>query len=324
MGGEIQKTAVLIMAYGGPDSLDDVEPYLLDVRGGRATAPELVAEIRARYARIGGHSPLLEITTTQANALEKSLNSLSSQENGKPGYQVFVGMRHWTPYIREAIQKISAGGFENGLALCMTPHASKMSTGIYRQKLRDALTAVPAPLQMNFIQSWYDQPFLINALAQKIRTAAQRFPNSVRPQIHYLFTAHSLPAAIQEQGDPYPGQLLQTANLLAQALGLDPSQWTFGYQSAGATPGQWLGPSIEEILPRFARDGIKDVLVAPVGFMADHVEVLFDLDVEAQEIAHREGIHLVRSESLNASPEFIDGLAKFILSSLASKNYEPV
>lgn len=317
------KQAVLVMAYGGPDSLNDIEPYLLDIRGGRPTSPELVAEIRDRYAQIGGRSPLLEITNAQANALEQCLNTLSPSGNGIPDYRVYVGMRHWKPYIRETIAKIAADGYQTGIAFCMAPHASRMSTGAYLKKLSEAQALLSSPLTMNFIESWYDQPFLVQSLARKVRAAADRFPLKSRPEIHYLFTAHSLPASLKEQGDPYADQLEQTARLLAEELGLSSDQWTFGFQSAGAAPGQWLGPAIEDMLPQFARSGIKNVLVTPVGFMADHVEVLFDLDIEAQEIAREHGICLIRSESLNATPDFIEGLAKFILERSTMLNYEP-
>jgi ferrochelatase len=315
------KQAILVMAYGGPDSLDDIEPYLLDIRGGRTTSPKLVAEIRERYAKIGGKSPLLEITTAQAAALEQCLNVLSPSGDGTPDYRVYVGMRHWKPYIRETMAKIADDGFWSGIAFCMTPHASRMSTGAYLEKLREGQALLPSPIDMDFIESWYDQPFLIHALARKVRAAADRFPLNSRPEIHYLFTAHSLPASLKEQGDPYADQLEQTARLLAKELGLSADQWTFGFQSAGAAPVQWLEPSIEQILPEFASRGIKNVLVTPVGFMADHVEVLFDLDIEAQEIARDQGICLIRSESLNAAPDFIEGLARFIFEkSTAGKN----
>ncbi len=348
------KTAVLVMAYGGPDSLADIEPYLLDVRGGRPVSPEFLAEVRERYARIGGRSPLLEITRAQAAGLEQSLNTLiprpfpqswgkgrlpslhpsrvlredagRSPDSGgeEVPYRVFVGMRHWKPYIREAVEQIAADGFRTVVALCMTPHASMMSTGAYRKKLHEAVAASQAPLEVNFIESWHDQPFLVQALAQRAQQAAQSFAPESRAQIHYLFTAHSLPVSILEHGDPYPDQLQQTARLVAGELGLKPEQWSFGYQSAGAAPGAWLGPSIEDMLPRLAGQGIKNILVTPVGFMADHVEVLYDLDIEAQEIAAREGIHFVRSQSLNASPDFIDGLAKFIFERAAAKDYGAV
>lgn len=313
------KKAVLVMAYGGPDSLEDIEPYLLDIRGGRPTSPALVAEIRERYVKIGGRSPLLEITRMQADALQKRLNELSPSGNGKPDYRVYVGMRHWKPYIREAVSQIGSDGFTEGIAFCMAPHASRLSTGVYLQKLREAQSTQNIPLAFDFIESWYDQPFLIRSLANKTRKAAHLFPEKDRPDIHFLFTAHSLPAVIQEQGDLYVDQLQATARLVAGELHLTSGQWSFAYQSAGAAPGQWLGPSIEDVLPQLAAAGIRNVLVTPVGFMADHVEILYDLDIEAQEIAREQGIRLVRSESLNATPEFIDGLAKFILERSISK-----
>jgi protoporphyrin/coproporphyrin ferrochelatase len=317
------KKAVLVMAYGGPDSLDDIEPYLLDIRGGRLTAPELIAEIRERYARIGGHSPLLEITTAQANLLEECLNAVSRSQDGSPNFRVYVGMRHWKPYIRDVINQIYADGFQHGVAFCMAPHASRMSSGAYLQRLNEAQAALPGKLELNFVESWYDQPFLIAALARKVREAALKFPMEAREDIHYLFTAHSLPAVLKEQGDPYAEQLQQTARLLARELGLRPEEWTFGYQSAGAAAGQWLGPAIEELLPQMAAAGRRNILVTPVGFMADHVEILFDLDIEAQEIASQQGIRLVRSASLNDSPDFIEGLAKFILERSVLANVEP-
>src|SRR5512146_1447310 len=267
-------TAVLVMAYGGPDSLADIEPYLMDVRGGRPVTPEFLAEVKERYASIGGRSPLLEITRAQAEALEEALNSLAAGKDGGTSYRVYVGMRHWKPYIREAVGQIAADGCQGGVAFCMTPHASSMSTGAYRKKLREALDGSQPALEMNFIECWHDQPFLIQALAKKVGAAAQQFPPDARPQVHYLFTAHSLPVSILEHDDPYPRQLKETARLVAEELGLEPEQWSFGFQSAGAAPGAWLGPAIEELLPEMAARGMKNILVTPVGFMADHVEVL--------------------------------------------------
>jgi ferrochelatase len=314
------KTAILMMAYGGPDSLADIEPYLLDIRGGRPTSPELVAEIRERYAKIGGRSPLLEITRAQASALETALNQQAPSADGSGGFRVYVGMRHWKPYIRDVVAQIAADGIHSGLAFCMAPHASKMSSGAYQQKLEAGLALLQQPLALDFIESWYDQPFLIEALAQKVRDELLQFSLQELPQVHYLFTAHSLPASLRDQGDPYADQLQLTTHLLVEELGLHPAQWSFAYQSAGAAPGQWLGPAIEEVLPALAAKGVQHVLVTPVGFTADHVEILFDLDIEAQAIAREVGLHLVRSQSLNASPDFIQGLAQFILEKAAIRH----
>lgn len=314
--------AVLLMAYGGPDSLADIEAYLLDIRGGRPTSPELLAEITARYAQIGGRSPLLQITCAQAGALERELNALAPSANGAPGYKVYVGMRHWKPYIRESLAQMATDGLLQGVAACMSPHASRMSSGAYLQRMQEAQAAMPNPPRLDFIESWHDQPFLIQSLAQKVRAAVQQFSETARPDIHYLFTAHSLPAVLKEQGDPYESQLLATARQLAEALSLSASQWSFAYQSAGAAAGQWLGPAIEDVLPELAAAGKRSILVAPVGFMADHVEILFDLDIEAQQIAQGLGMRLVRSQSLNDTASFISGLAEFIYR--RAENAQPV
>ncbi len=308
----MDKKAVLVMAYGSPDSLADVEPYLLDIRGGRPTPPELVAEIRSRYARIGGCCPLLDITRAQASLLEKYLNQETTAREQLASFRVYVGMRHWKPYIREAVAQIAADEFKEGVAICMAPHASKMSSGAYFNKLKEAQAALQAPIKLDFIESWYDRPFLIQSLARKVRAAVQEFPPDTRPDIYYLFTAHSLPAVLKEEGDPYFDQLQTTARLLAKELGLADAQWTLGFQSAGASAVQWMGPAIREMLPQFVQANRKNILITPVGFVSDNVEILFDLDIEAQEIARQHGIRLIRSESLNDSADFIQGLAAFI------------
>lgn len=303
--------AVLMLAYGGPDSLEDVEPYLLDVRGGRETPPELVEEIRERYARIGGKSPLLEITRRQAAALEQKLN-----EHSGGGYRVYVGMRHWTPYIREAVEQARQDGYQQAVALCMAPYYSRMSIGAYAEKLRQAVEETrPASgrdLDVHLIQAWNEHPGFVQALAQLSRQALERFPTRERETTQVVFTAHSLPEAIMKQGDPYAEQFEQTSGLVAHALGLPKSRWQTAYQSAGASAARWLGPTLEETLDRLAGDGVRSVMVAPIGFVADHVEILYDIDMEAQEHAEGLGIHLERAASSNDYPDFIAALADIV------------
>lgn len=308
--------AVLIMAYGGPDSLDDVEPYLLDVRGGRETPQSLVEKVRERYALIGGQSPLLTITCAQAEALEKALN-----DGRNDHFRVFVGMRHWKPYIAEAVAEINASGLLHIVGLCMAPYYSKMSIGAYQEKLRSALkdNGMEEPVDLRLVDSWHDHPLFIQALAEKTRSAAQKFSPDEREKVHYLFTAHSLPAAIIEQGDPYADQLLATAQQVARALDLPSDRWQLCYQSAGAQNTRWLGPNLEEVLEDLAAHGQKTVLVVPIGFVADHVEILFDIDIEAYGMARSLGMHLERSESMNASPAFIQALASIVGSAVNSK-----
>lgn len=307
--------AVLIMAYGGPDSLEDVEPYLLDVRGGRETPPALVEKIRERYALIGGRSPLLEITRAQAEALELALNAASNDH-----FKTFVGMRHWKPYIHQAVAEIKASGITHVVGLCMAPYYSRMSIGAYHDKLRSALkdNNLEDKIDLRMVDSWHTHPLFIQALVKKARAVEQAFTPAERDDLRYLFTAHSLPASIMEQGDPYAGQLAETACQVAQVLGLPDDRWQLCYQSAGAQNTRWLGPDLEEVLEDLAVKDHRSVLVVPIGFVADHVEILFDIDIEAQETARALGIHLERSESMNVSPTFIQALAAIVESAVAS------
>lgn len=314
--------AVLLMAYGGPESLDDVEPFLLDIRGGRPTPPELVEEIRQRYAAIGGRSPLLEISRAQAAGLEELLNE--GPGDGEPRFRAFVGMRHWAPYIREAVAEIAEAGIREVVALCLAPHYSRMSIGAYLAKLHEAVAEQERqgrPLRVTAVESWGEHPLFLDAVARRVREALQRWPteerNEVeRREVEILFTAHSLPTRIVEQGDPYADQLLATARGVAARLtqgesGPEP-RWSFCYQSAGASSIPWLGPAIEEVIPERAAAGRKHLLVAPIGFVADHVEILFDLDVEAKQIADEHGVRLERTESMNDDPDFLAALAAVV------------
>jgi protoporphyrin/coproporphyrin ferrochelatase len=307
--------AVLLMAYGGPNSLEDVEPYLLDVRGGRTTPPDLVEEIRARYERIGGKSPLLEITNTQAKALEKRLNQDASTEER---FRVYVGMRHWAPTIPDTVQKIYQDGLRQGVALCMTPYHSRMSVGAYYKKLDEGIQSLPnenephSTLSFRRVQSWHDHPLFIQSIANRVQQALEQFPEKDRQSVPILFTAHSLPVSIMQQGDPYVSQLMETAQLSATALGLQKNRWQLCFQSAGAQNTRWLGPDLEEVIGNLAQSGEHHVLVAPIGFISDHVEILFDIDVEAKEFAQEKGINLKRTVSMNTYDLFIDALADIV------------
>jgi len=286
----------MLMAYGGPDSLDDVEPYLLDVRGGRATAPELVAEVRHRYALIGGRSPLLELTRAQALALQKVLGA---------EYRVYVGMRHWHPYIREAMSEVAADQIERLVALVMAPHYSRLSVGAYMQRLHEARAALLPGLQLSEIASWKSHPLFLEALAAKTRAALARFGSEADVEI--IFSAHSLPERILQGGDPYPQELLDTVHGLVARLG--PVRWQFAYQSAGSTGEKWLGPEVGQVIAQLAAQGKRSILVQPVGFVCDHVEILHDIDIVYMQQAQELGVHLERAESLNASPLLIAALA---------------
>ena len=299
---------VLLMAYGGPDSLDDVEPYLLDIRGGRPTPSDLVEEIRERYALIGGRSPILEITKQQAEALEKHLN-----QAGETRFRTYIGMRHWQPRIREAVAQMAQDGIEKAVAVVMAPHYSQMSIGAYFKRLDEALEDLGVNIIFNRIESWHNHPGFISALAEKATRALARFANDGAEGLpKVIFSAHSLPTRILDWGDPYDAQLRETAKLVAEQLSLPPDRWLFCYQSAGRSAEPWLGPQIEEVIVELAQAGEQRLLVVPVGFVCDHVEILYDLDIEARQLAEAHGARLERSESLNASPVFIAALADIV------------
>ena len=295
--------AVLLMAYGTPSSEKDMEGYLTDIRRGRKPTLDAVEHLKERYTRIGGRSPLLEISNAQALALEKTLNTQGLNA------RVYVGMKHWHPYIGDVVPSIASEGFHRIIALALAPHYSQISIGGYKQSLDNAL-ALAGNLQADFVDSWYDNPIFHRAVAEKVTVAMAHFSQS--EEIGVLFTAHSLPERILEQNDPYPTQLRSSCQAVADLLKLD--RWSFAYQSAGQTGEKWLGPDILESLQEMSQRGkVVNVLVVPIGFVADHLEILYDIDVEAQEFARTHGLDLVRAESLNTSPTFILALADIVL-----------
>ncbi|HMI99741.1 MAG TPA: ferrochelatase [Gaiellaceae bacterium] len=278
------KLAIVLMAYGSPSRPEDVPAYLADVREGKPVSPGAVEELAERYRRIGGRSPLDDATEAQRAALEREL-----------GAPVFVGMKHWQPRIAEAVERALAGGAETIVGIVLAPHYSRLSVEGYRQRLVDALAN---RAELRFVESWHlHEPFL-DVLADRVRGEPG----------HVVFTAHSLPARILESGDPYQEQLLETARLVAERAGLE--RWSFAYQSASATGEPWLGPDLLEELDTLAGAGVNRVLVCPIGFVSDHLEILWDIDVEARERAADLGLELERIESLNDDPAFIRGLAE--------------
>lgn len=307
--------AILMMAHGSPDSLDQMEDYLLDVRGGRPTPPELVNEMRRRYALIGGVSPLLRVTRAQARALESRLNAAPSASC----WRAYVGMRHWHPFIRETVAEIAAHGAQKIVALCMAPHYSRLSVGAYFAKLREALDEHGVRADVAYVESWHTHPRFIQAIADKVTVSLDRFPPEARDAVRIVCTAHSLPVSVIEQGDPYDAQLRETARLLARQLGIGPDRWQFCYQSAGARAVPWLGPDLGDVIVELAASGQRNALVVPIGFVADHVEILYDVDIEARRIAERTGVHLERTDSLNISPRFIDALADVVRQAVQSR-----
>lgn len=291
---------LLVMAYGGPNNLDEVEPYLLDVRSHRPTAPEIVDEVRERYREIGGRSPILERTQAQAAALESALNT------DGPNFKAFVGMRHWHPYIKDTLAEMRAQGIERAVGLVMAPHYSRLSIEAYFKKIEQA----ESPIEIAHVHQWHLLPAYLDALAGRVQAALGRFPQEARANVPVIFTAHSLPQRILEWNDPYPEQLRATVTALAQRLGSQPRE--FAYQSAAIATDPWLGPDAGEIIKRLASEGKRDILICPIGFVCEHVEILHDIDIVYQNLARSLGVHLERIEMLNDAPQMISGLAELV------------
>ena len=297
----MSRLGVLVMAYGGPDSLADVPAYLQDIRGGRPTPPALVAEVRERYRRIGGRSPLRAVTERQAAALGQALRSRGVEAT------VAVGMRHWQPRIAAAVGRLAEQGVTKAVAVALAPHYSRRSVGAYQDQVRAAAAALPAAPRFAFVSHFGDHPRFIAAVARDLLQvrAALRDPERAR----VLFSAHSLPAAWVAGGDPYPAQLRASAAAVAANAGLQPGQWRQCFQSAGARPGAWLGPSLEEELRAAAGADVREVTVAPFGFVADHVEILFDIDLELRALGDSLGVRVTRTPALGSDPELCAALA---------------
>ncbi len=278
------KQAVLLLAHGAPQRLEDIDEYLLYVRGGRPVVPRIVEEVRHRYALIGGSSPLTDWTRKQAEALQACL-----------GIPVYFGMRNWHPFIRETMRQIQQDGIERLVAMCLAPQYSKMSVGFYFRRTQEAKQELGVNAEIVWTKTFHNHPLLIEAFAEKLAPLADGRK--------VLFTAHSLPEKILENADPYDAEARTTARLVAERLGI--TDWDFAYQSQGMTEEKWLGPTVESKLDQLTGDLVLD----PIGFVCDHVEILYDVDVLFREYAARRGLRLDRPESLNGSPRFTQALA---------------
>jgi ferrochelatase len=297
-------TAILLMAYGSPNRLEDVEPYFTDIRGGRTPSREAVEELRSRYARVGVPTPLLAVSMDLGRQLERLLN-LDPPDDAI--YTVHLGMKHWTPRITSAIDEIVDSGADRLIAIVLAPHFSKISTGGYRRQVEAAL-AVPSdgstPVSLDFVESWHELDGYVQAVAEDVRMVRADFRNP--EEVVAVFTAHSLPARILNEGDPYQEQLLRTSELVAERAGIE--QWRFSYQSQSHTGEPWLGPDLVETIEELAAQGHRAVLVASVGFIAEHLEIFYDIDIEAKERADALGIELRRTPMLNADPRLAHAL----------------
>jgi ferrochelatase len=290
------KEAVLLLAHGTPEKVEDVPAYLRNVTSGRPLPEEVVKEIQHRYSLIG-QSPLTCWTFDQAGKI--------STELGIPAY---VGMRNWKPYIFDTVKQMAADGVTHTVAICLAPHNSRTSVGLYRRAL--AGETGTAPFSVDFVESWHDHPLLIEAFAERLQSGWQKASAVAGEQLPVIFTAHSVPTRTIEAGDPYEEQTRHTAELVAARVPeVGIGNWRFAFQSQGMSGGTWLGPTVEETIQQLKEDGHRGVFIHPIGFVCDHVEVLYDIDIAFRKFAEDRGMRLWRAESLNGSPTFARAVA---------------
>ncbi|HEY6538402.1 MAG TPA: ferrochelatase [Candidatus Dormibacteraeota bacterium] len=309
-GAPSSPRAVLLMAYGSPSSPAEILPYYTHMRGGRAPAPAALAELERRYQAIGGASPLQEITRGQADALERELRG-----RGAGDWRVLVGMKHSPPFLEDAVRQLLADGVTSAVGLVLAPHYSQLSVGQYLERVRGALPNTEGPLQLRFVTDWHLAPGYIAWLGARVRERlADVVTGPGEPLV--IFTAHSLPARLKEMGDPYPDQLAETAKAVAQVSGL--KHWTTAWQSVARTGEPWLGPELLDVVRGSAEAGVTEFVVCPCGFTADHLEILYDLDLEAQSEAERLGVRIARTEMPNSHPDFVRVLADLVQAEIAA------
>jgi len=296
-----RKNAVMLIAHGSPDSLDEIPDFLLKVTGGRPLPQTVIDEVRHRYGLIG-QSPLTCWTMEQRDLLAREL--------GIPGY---IGMRNWTPFIADTVQQIASDGIEHVVAICLAPQNSRTSVGLYRAALQGK-DGTPFPL--DFVESWHDHPLLIKAFAERLRKGWDRACSEMGAKVPIIFTAHSVPQRTIADGDPYEAQAKETATLVAREASVADDDWTFAFQSQGMSGGAWLGPTVEDTIRDMKAKGHGGVFIHPVGFLCDHVEVLYDIDIGFKQFAESENLRLWRAESLNGSPFLSAALADIARSRL--------
>ena len=321
-----EATAVLVMAYGTPRSLDEVEPYYTDIRRGRPPPPELLDELVGRYRAIGGHSPLFEITEAQRQGLESRLG----------GIPTWLGQKHAAPSIPDAVASMAAAGIEDAVGIVLAPHYSSMSIGDYAARARTAAEETGGRPIVEVIRSWHLEPGYIGWLAERVHEAVAFLPAEARTRTTVIFTAHSLPARILSQGDPYPELLAQTAEAVARKArldrwsgdraggsGSDRATWTIGWQSAGRTADPWIGPDVLEVMDDAHSSGATGIVICPCGFVADHLEILYDVDIECSARAEKLGVPFARTRAPNDDPVFLDVLATVVRRALGEDGAEP-
>lgn len=301
---------VLVMAYGTPKNLDEVEAYYTHIRRGNAPTEALLAALTGRYEAIGGVSPLNEITQAQASGLEHILN----RDGGRP-CKIYLGMKHSKPFIADGVQQMFDDGIEEAVTLVLAPHYSTMSVAVYQKNAQEAADRLGGP-QLFHVDAWHLQPRFIDVLSARVAGSVAMHSNPA--DVTVIFSAHSLPQRILAAADPYPQQLHETGEAVAQQLGL--KHYTFAWQSAGRTEEAWLGPDILDVIRQLHGEGVRDIVVCSAGFVSDHLEVLYDVDIECQALARDLGVDLTRSQSLNADGAFLTSLAEVVRAREAGAN----
>lgn len=291
------KTAVLLLAHGSPASVADVPEFLLHVTGGRPLPPVAVQEVSHRYAAIG-KSPLTEITLKQAELLAQKIHM-----------PVYVGMRNWHPFVSQALEQMQADGVRHAIVICLAPHNSRTSVGLYRKSLAQC---TDPELTFDFVEAWHDHPLLIQAFAERLKAGREMANREIGGSVPVIFTAHSVPERTVLDGDPYEVQARQTASLVAADVRLAPQEWRLAFQSQGMSGGPWLGPTVEDTILELKQAGHKAIFVQPIGFLCDHVEVLYDIDVMFKQFSEKQGMRLSRADSLNDSMLLISALEQIV------------
>ena len=316
----VSPIGVLLMAFGGPDVPEAIEPFMKNLMGGRTPPPELVEKVKARYRLIGGHSPLPEITREQARELEKYLCA------GSKNFRVTVGMCHWHPFIREGLAELVDSGVEKIIAVSLAPFFSKVSTGAYQDELDKAISELKSSLPegARFPDTvaagpLSDNRLFTDAAAERVIQGLEYFPEEQRADIPVIFSAHSLPVEYIRGGDPYVAQFDSTVKQVVEKLHL--SNWHTAYQSKGGGRGEWLGPMVEDVMERLRENGSRDVMVVPIGFVSDHIETLYDIDIAQKNHAQSIGLNFHRSAALNTAELFIRAMADIVLRELDSKEH---
>ncbi|HZD95885.1 MAG TPA: ferrochelatase [Candidatus Sulfotelmatobacter sp.] len=298
-----QRSAVLLLAHGSPDSPADIPEFMGYITGGRPVPVAVMREVEHRYSLIG-KSPLTAITMQQAESLQAKL-----------GLPVYVGMRNWRPFISQAVHEMTGKGVDQVVAICLAPQNSSTSVGLYRKAL---LAEMKPGISMHFVESWHDHPLLIQAFSERLEPVWREACNEASTAVPVIFTAHSVPTRTIQTGDPYERQVKETARMVGKRIaGLTPELQRFAFQSQGMSGGPWLGPTVESAILELKKQGHQGVVIAPVGFVCDHVEVLYDVDISFRDFAREQGLKMWRSQSLNVSETFINALAKLASTELA-------